>query len=65
MVRAARDADHGQQASGGHAEPLTGLFDEDGLLAAGQVFRACISASLRSIDATASARPAASRGPPA
>lgn len=38
VVRAARDADHGQQASGGHAELLTGLFDEDGLLAAGQVF---------------------------
>lgn len=41
MVRAARDADHGQQASGGHAELLTGLFDEDGLLSAGQVFRDC------------------------
>ena len=41
MVRAARDADHGQQASGGHAELLTGLFDEDGLLAAGRVFRDC------------------------
>ena len=41
MVRAARDADHGQQASGGHAELLTGLFDEDGLLTAGRVFRDC------------------------
>ena len=41
VVRAARDADHGQQASGGHAELLTGLFDEDGLPAAGQVFRDC------------------------
>ena len=41
MVRAARDADHGQQASGGHAELLTGLFDEDRLLAAGRVFRDC------------------------
>ena len=41
VVRAARDADHVQQASGGHAELLTGLSDEDGLLAAGQVFRVC------------------------
>ena len=41
VVCAARDADHGQQASGGHAELLTGLFDEDGLLSVGQVFRDC------------------------
>ena len=42
MVRAARDADHGQQAPGGHTELLTGLFDEDSLLAAGRVFRDCV-----------------------
>ena len=41
VVCAARDADHGQQSSGGHAELLTGLFDEDGLLSVGQVFRDC------------------------
>ena len=40
-VCATRDADHAQQASGGHAEPLTGLFDEERLLAAGRVFRVC------------------------
>lgn len=41
VVCAARDADHGQQSSGGHAELLTGLFDEDGFLSVGQVFRDC------------------------
>ena len=41
VVCATRDADHAQQASGGHAEPLTGLFDEERLLAAGRVFRVC------------------------
>ena len=41
MVRAARDADHGQQAPGGHAQRLANGLDEDRLLSAGQVFRDC------------------------
>lgn len=106
MVRAARDADHGQQAPGGNAHRLANGLDEERLLSAGRAFsgsapgsfpnssnapfriaiwmsssrsvrrrasilasspsrRACISASLLSIDASASARPATSLGPPA
>ena len=41
MVRAARDADHGQEASGGHAQRLANGLDEDRLLSVGQVFRVC------------------------
>ena len=41
MVRAARDADHGQQAPGGNAHHLANGLDEDRLLSAGQVFRVC------------------------
>lgn len=41
MVRAARDADHGQEAPGRHAQRLANGLDEECLLSVGQVFRVC------------------------
>lgn len=41
MVRAARDADHGQEAPGRHAQRLANGLDEECLLSVGQVFRDC------------------------
>ena len=41
MVRAARDADHGQEAPGRHAQRLASGLDEECLLSVGQVFRVC------------------------
>lgn len=38
MVRAARDADHGQQAPGGNAHRLANGLDEERLLSAGRAF---------------------------